>query len=103
MADDELQEAEPKTPLYEQRMNIKDRLKEMGKLFDDQREGNDLKGSLEKLEAAASNLQEWDLEGHHLMYSEAMKARKRQLEKFQKIELPFRSQQNEIGTPQKQT
>jgi hypothetical protein len=33
------------------------------------------------------------------MYSEAMKARKRQLEKFQKIELPFRSQQNEIGTP----
>jgi len=59
-------------------MNIKDRLKEMSKLFKEEEGREDkLEGSLLKLEEAASNLKEWDLEGHQIMYAEAIKQRKR--------------------------
>ena len=66
----------------------------MRKLFDEDaanQEGEE-RAHEDKLEQAAGNLQSWDLEGHKTMYEEAIKTRKRQLEKFQKVDLPFKSQ-----------
>jgi hypothetical protein len=37
-------------------MDIKDKLKEMGKLFEDDRRDDQVSDSLQKLEAAAANL-----------------------------------------------
>jgi hypothetical protein len=47
------------------------------------------------MEKAALNLKEWDLEGHKTMYTEAVEVRKRQLEAFSKINMPYRN--TEIG------
>ena len=74
----------------------------MAKLFKDDelaRSESKTNDNLAKLENAAANLNTWDLEGHKLMYTEAIDARKRALQKLQKVDLPYRAENNAVGPP----
>ena len=53
---------------------IKDKLHDIRKLFasDDQKDETDRNAVRNKLEKAAANLQNWDLDGHKIMYEEAI-------------------------------